>query len=134
MVKEYLIIILSLALLTACGSSGDPEPDEQIFGSWTDEVVTYTFLDDQTFGKKNLIDNPLDTANLDSTYGIYYSDKKNRVISFTITGFQLENGVVLDSSTVGPTWVYSISEDNDGQVIMNYQSNTSIGKLVKIDP
>jgi hypothetical protein len=133
MVKNILIIVFSTAFFWGCGDSGDPSPDENVFGTWTDEIVTYTFLENQTFGKKNLIDNPLDTANLDSTFGNYYSDKNNRVLSFTITGFQLENGTVLDSSTIGPTWVYTISENN-GQIEMNYESNTSIGKLIKIDP
>lgn len=127
-----VILFSGFLFLMACGSSADPEPDEEIFGEWTDEVVTYTFKSDQTFEKEQLIDNPLDTANLFKTYGDYYSDKENRVISFTITSFELENGTILDSSAIGPTWVYEIQADN-GQTIMKYQSNTSIGTLVKID-
>ncbi|QNL22019.1 hypothetical protein HZR84_08725 [Hyphobacterium sp. CCMP332] len=127
------ILFLIIAIISGCGVSGDPEPDEQIFGTWTDEIVTITFLEDQTYGQKNLIDNPLDTANLDSTFGNYYSDKENRVISFTITGFTLENGTILDSTIIGPTWVYTITETGS-QTEMSYQSNTTIGTLVKIDP
>jgi hypothetical protein len=133
MIKRYSFFILSLIFLAACGTSEPAGPDEQIYGEWTDEIVTYTFLDDLTFEKINLIDNPLDTANLVRTFGNFYSDKENRVISFTIRGFELDNGVILDSSSVGPTWVYKISTDATSQTIMNYQSNTSIGKLVKID-
>ncbi len=134
MIRKCVIFIFSIAIITGCGVSSDPEPDDQIFGTWTDEIVTYTFLEDQTYGQKNLIDNPLDTANLDSTFGNYYSDKENRVLSFTITGFELENGTVLDSTTIGPTWIYTISVDDAGQTVMSYQSNTTIGTLIKIDP
>lgn len=126
------ILLLFLFILGGCGAPSDPEPDEQLFGTWTDEIVTYTFLEDQTYGQKNLLDNPLDTANLDSTFGVYYSDKENRVISFTIEGFELENGTVLDSTTIGPTWIYKIEEDGN-ETVMKYQSNTSIGTLVKIE-
>jgi hypothetical protein len=132
--KNLLNVIFysGFLFLMACGSSADPEPDEEIYGEWTDEIVTYTFNEDLTFEKEQLIDNPLDTANLFKTYGDYYSDKENRVLSFTITSFELEDGTILDSSAVGPTWVYEIVVEND-QTIMKYQSNTSIGTMVKID-
>ena len=132
MIKRFAIFILSIALLSSCGDSSDPSPDEQLFGKWAqEEIVTYTFQSDLTFEKINR-NNPLDTAELVRTYGNFYSDKENRVISFTIQGFELDNGTIIDSSTVGPTWTYTIEEE-DGQTVMNYQSNTSIGKLTRID-
>lgn len=133
MIKRFAIFILSVGLLSSCGDSGDPSPDEEIFGEWSDEIVTYNFQSDLTFEKINLINNPLDTAELVRTYGNYYSDKENRVISFTIQGFELDNGTEIDSSAVGPTWTYTIEVDADGQTVMNYQSNTSIGKLIRLD-
>lgn len=132
MIKKLLLPIIAVSFLAACGGSNDPEPDEQIIGTWTDEQVSITFETDLTYGEKSLIDNPLDTANLDSTFGIYYSDKENRVISFTIKGYKLENGTVLDSASIGQTWVYTISEVNS-QTVMNYQSGTAIGSLTKIE-
>ena len=133
MIKKYLLIILSLAILSGCGSSADPEPDEEILGTWTDEVIELSFFTDETYQLENILDNPLDTANLQFTYGDYYSDRDNKVISFTIRRFELENGTIIDSSAIGPTWVYEISQRDDGVAEMSYQSNTTIGKLYKVD-
>jgi len=117
-------LLFLLVISTNCQKRKITE-DASLFGNWNDDLVKYTFQSNLQFGKKALIDDPLDSLNLDSSWGTF-AVYNNEILVFNFEGYKLDNGISVDSSYLGPTWNYVIEGTT-----MRYTSGTVIGSLLK---
>ena len=124
--RIFLCLLTVLFLMTHCKRREVTE-DASLFGTWSDDLVRYTFKSNMEFGKKSLVPDPFDSLQIDSSWGTF-EVYNNELLVFTFNGYRLKNKVEVDSTYLGPTWNYTI-EGN----LMRYQSSTAIGTLMKIN-
>jgi hypothetical protein len=122
---RIVFAFLCLLVISSNCQKREVTEDVSLFGNWNDDLVKYTFQSDLRFGKKALVDDPLDTLNLDSSWGTF-EVYNNEILVFNFEGYLLENGFQEDTAYLGPTWNYVI-EGN----IMRYTSSTIVGSLTK---
>lgn len=120
-------------MITGCGADefGD---DPSIYGTWSDDVVSYTFRQDKTYSKKFLrlgagfaIADTSEVSPIDSTFGTFEINTSDNNIIFTQTGYRnYRLDTIIEETIVVEAWNYSIAGD-----MLSYSNQTSVGQLTR---
>lgn len=116
--------------LSSCASENF-EPDSNLFGVWSDDLVRYRFHEDLTFtvAYKRTPEDPAQLDEIpDSVWGTYRVEQENNKIFLEGQGFRdAKNGQLVEKLHNRGIWDYEIKNDT----VLNYTTQTTVGKLFR---